>query len=237
MTTIKHTLQRDVFLPNQERLIAVLHVTKTGKKRKASFICAAVTTQKPIQAFIYEVKKSERGESYKKKLCWALRELRVFDAKYVSGKLCSTDSNESTETDKSVQQVEDIALSQDSDWHALTPREEKDLETLMAQCDFAISNAELFAEQLSKDLSVLDGSVKELMETMKDKDMLIQIRNRNHHKLLSQLDSLINQLDMKPEHMTALLNADLSNGRSVRLCTEAANCLLRAMRADIHPGM
>jgi len=46
-----------------------------------------------------------------------------------------------------------------------------------------------------------------------------------------------NQLDMKPEHMTALLNADLSNGRSVRLCTEAANCLLRAMRADIHPGM
>lgn len=56
-----------------------------------------------------------------------------------------------------MQQVEDIALSQDSDWHALTPREEKDLETLMAQCDFAISNAELFAEQLSKDLSVLDG--------------------------------------------------------------------------------
>ena len=46
-----------------------------------------VTTQKPIQAFIYEVKKSERGESYKKKLCWALRELRVFDAKYVSGKV------------------------------------------------------------------------------------------------------------------------------------------------------
>ena len=42
---------------------------------------------------------------------------------------------------------------------------------------------------------------------------------------------------MKPEYMTALLNADLSNARNVKLCTEAASCLLRATQADIHPGM
>jgi exocyst complex component 1 len=49
----------------------------------------------------------------------------------------------------------------DSDWHALSPKEETDLDTIMSQCDFAISNAELFADQLSRDLSVLDGvSVK-----------------------------------------------------------------------------
>ena len=328
MTAIKHTLQREVFLPCDERLLAVLHVTKSGKKKKASFVCAAVTTEKPIQALICEVKKSERGDSYKKKLSWALRELRVLDAKYVNGKDTAEfemtfdklykwtassmtekyafiqclwklsqrylvqkpeytriphgileDTVASSETDKSVQQVEDIALGQDSDWHALTQREERDLETLMAQCDFAISNAELFAEQLSKDLSVLDGanihsimgsedqvlelmvllddglheavaieeklddyeqklqSVKELMETMKDKDQLIHVRNHNHLQLLAQLDQLITQLDMDPRFMTALLNADLSNGRSVQQCTEAALCLLKCMQTEIHPAL
>ncbi len=42
-------------------------------------------------------------------------------------------------------------------FQAVTPKEETDLETLMSQCDFAISNAELFAKQLEGDLSVLDG--------------------------------------------------------------------------------
>ena len=48
-------------------------------------------------------------------------------------------------------------LTADSDWHALTQKEEADLDTIMSQCEFAISNAEKFADQLSRDLSVLDG--------------------------------------------------------------------------------
>jgi len=49
------------------------------------------------------------------------------------------------------------ALTADSDWHALSQKEETDLDTIMSQCEFAISNAEKFADQLSRDLSVLDG--------------------------------------------------------------------------------
>ena len=41
MTTIKHTLQRQVFLPSEERLVQVVHVTKAGRKKKESFLCAA----------------------------------------------------------------------------------------------------------------------------------------------------------------------------------------------------
>ena len=44
MTAIKHTLQRDVFLPNDERLMGLVHVTQAGKKKKGSkmsFLCAA----------------------------------------------------------------------------------------------------------------------------------------------------------------------------------------------------
>jgi hypothetical protein len=41
MTAIKHTLQREVFLPNEERLVSVVHVTKEGKKKKSCFLCAS----------------------------------------------------------------------------------------------------------------------------------------------------------------------------------------------------
>ena len=39
----------------------------------------------------------------------------------------------------------------------LAAREEADLERMMAECEFAIGNAEAFVEQLANDLSVLDG--------------------------------------------------------------------------------
>lgn len=61
------------------------------------------------------------------------------------------------EVEHAVHQTEDIGLVQESDWKALSPKEESDVELMMSQCEYAISNAELFVEQLSKDLSVLDG--------------------------------------------------------------------------------
>jgi len=42
MTAIKHALQRDVFTPNDERLLGVVHIGKVGgKKKKSSFLCAS----------------------------------------------------------------------------------------------------------------------------------------------------------------------------------------------------
>ena len=69
---------------------------------------------------------------------------------------CIADFSHTSQADKSVQEVE-AALAVETDYQALTNKEEMDLETLMSQCDFAISNAESFAEQLAGDLSVLDG--------------------------------------------------------------------------------
>lgn len=45
----------------------------------------------------------------------------------------------------------------DEDYQELTQREENDLEYMISQTENAISNIESFTEQLSKDLSVLDG--------------------------------------------------------------------------------
>ena len=70
--------------------------------------------------------------------------------------LLCTEIGESLEGDHTGQEKTVLGAS-DSDWHALSEREEADIELLMSECEYAISNAEAFAEQLSKDLSVLDG--------------------------------------------------------------------------------
>lgn len=43
------------------------------------------------------------------------------------------------------------------DYQELSTREEQDIESMMEMCEDAISNAEAFAEVLSKELQVLDG--------------------------------------------------------------------------------
>ncbi|XP_071846851.1 exocyst complex component 1-like isoform X2 [Apostichopus japonicus] len=80
MAAIRHTLQRDIFLPQDERLIEVVHVSKTGKKKKSSFLCAAVTTDEPIQVYIHKVKKIDK-DNYKKRQSWILTDLKFADGK------------------------------------------------------------------------------------------------------------------------------------------------------------
>lgn len=43
------------------------------------------------------------------------------------------------------------------DYQELNTREEQDIESMMEVCEYAISNAEGFAEKLSRELQVLDG--------------------------------------------------------------------------------
>ena len=59
--------------------------------------------------------------------------------------------------DQSRSSQQEDGLSSSDDYQALSPREEKDLERMMNECEFAIGNAEAFVEQLANDLSVLDG--------------------------------------------------------------------------------
>lgn len=56
------------------------------------------------------------------------------------------------------QDGEDISVI-DEDYQALSTKEESDLDLLMSECQAAIHNAESFADQLSKQLSVLDGVI------------------------------------------------------------------------------
>lgn len=46
-----------------------------------------VTTEKPVTATIYQVKKQDKGDVFKKKASWPIRQLKVFDAKFTN-KVC-----------------------------------------------------------------------------------------------------------------------------------------------------
>lgn len=46
------------------------------------------------------------------------------------------------------------------DYQELSTREEQDIEGMMEMCEYAISNAEAFAEKLFQELQVLDGVSK-----------------------------------------------------------------------------
>nr|KAG5705447.1 hypothetical protein BaRGS_004574 [Batillaria attramentaria] len=94
------------------------------------------------------------------------------------------------EVNQKSQSVDDLSMAGE-DYQALSSKEESDLELLMSECQVAMSNAEVFAEQLSKQLSVLDGNVKEQMEVMQDKDTLVTLRNTNHQRLLEHLQHLV----------------------------------------------
>lgn len=50
-----------------------------------------VSTETPVQARVYQVKKADKTEAYKKKVTWLLRELKVVDGKSsskVGGEVC-----------------------------------------------------------------------------------------------------------------------------------------------------
>lgn len=42
---------------------------------------STVTTERPVQVKVVKVKKSDKGDFYKRQITWALRDLAVVDAK------------------------------------------------------------------------------------------------------------------------------------------------------------
>ncbi|KAK3866865.1 hypothetical protein Pcinc_027628 [Petrolisthes cinctipes] len=246
MATIRHGLQRDVFEPTEERLVGVLYVTKPGKKKKTSFLCATINKEKPVYATIHQVKKTDK-DAYKKKNSWPLREMQVVDGrdenkdtaeldltfdrvyKWVANstpdkhafiqvlwKLCcrylpkqkpqfiniptelieeNLNPTESGDVTTSALDTVDAVLDDDDggDYRALSEKEQCDLERLMGQCDSAVSNAEAFADQLSRDLSVLDGAnIHSMMASEAQVEALMGMIDSAHseaEKIEKRLDS------------------------------------------------
>lgn len=323
MAAIHYTLSKEVFRPNDEKLIGVVHVTKANKKKKNSFLCIAVTNEKPTSIYIYQVKKSDK-DVYKKKMTWKYAELKKVDGKDANKETVEfdlhfdrvyrwvassvqdrntfisclwkqssffatkpsfenlppellVDSLHLSNLDVSLKAAGEDAIIELEDYQALTERDEADLEQLMSAVEDAIGDAEAFTEQLAKDLSVLDGeniqtivasevqvqnlmtmiesataeataienrlngyddtlkNIRETMEKIEEKNILIQVQNTNSLSLCEELEKIIDVLDLPHSHQMALLDGDLTSPAKVVECCNAASALLRAMNAKIHP--
>ncbi|XP_077463970.1 exocyst complex component 1 isoform X2 [Stigmatopora argus] len=245
MTAIKHALQRDIFTPNDERLLGIVNVCKAGKKKKNCFLCATVTTERPVQVKVVKVKKSDKGDFYKRQLTWELRDLTEVDAKDASKENPEFDLHfekvyrwvASSTAEKnsfisciwklnqrylrkkvefvnvSSQLLEESVPSGESqsvaggdedaldDYQELSTREEQDIEGMMEVCEDAISNAEAFTEQLSRELQVLDGAnIQSIMASEKQVNILMQLLD----EALGEVDTIEGKLSSYEEMLQSV---------------------------------
>ncbi|KAM4548693.1 exocyst complex component 1 isoform 2-T4 [Odontesthes bonariensis] len=245
MTAIKHALQRDIFTPNDERLLGIVNVCKAGKKKKNCFLCATVTTERPVQVKVVKVKKSDKGDFYKRQQTWELRDLTQVDAKDASKEnpefdlhfekvyrwLASSTAEKNSFisciwklnqrylrrkmefVNVSSQLLEESVPSGESqsvaggdedaldDYQELSTREEQDIEGMMEICEYAISNAEAFAEKLFKELQVLDGAnIQSIMASEKQVNILMQLLD----EALGEVDTIEGKLSSYEEMLQSV---------------------------------
>ncbi|XP_064791737.1 exocyst complex component 1-like isoform X3 [Oncorhynchus masou masou] len=251
MTAIKHALQRDIFTPNDERLLSIVNVCKAGKKKKNCFLCATVTTERPVQVRVVKVKKSDKGDFYKRQTAWELRDLAEVDAKdaskenpefdlhfekvyrWVASSTAEKNSfisciwklnqrylrkkvefvNVSSQLLEELPKAEESVPSGESqsvaggdedaldDYQELNAREEQDIEGMMEVCEYAISNAEAFAEKLSKELQVLDGAnIHSIMASEKQVNILMQLLD----EALSEVDTIEGKMSSYEEMLQSV---------------------------------
>ncbi|XP_071201948.1 exocyst complex component 1-like isoform X7 [Salvelinus alpinus] len=251
MTAIKHALQRDIFTPNDERLLSIVNVCKAGKKKKNCFLCATVTTERPVQVRVVKVKKSDKGDFYKRQMAWELRDLAEVDAKdaskenpefdlhfekvyrWVASSTAEKNSfisciwklnqrylrkkvefvNVSSQLLEELPKAEESVPSGESqsvaggdedaldDYQELNAREEQDIEGMMEVCEYAISNAEAFAEKLSKELQVLDGAnIHSIMASEKQVNILMQLLD----EALSEVDTIKGKMSSYEEMLQSV---------------------------------
>ncbi|KAK3751247.1 hypothetical protein RRG08_024002 [Elysia crispata] len=128
------------------------------------------------------------------------------------------------------QSVDDISI-EGEDYQALSAKEESDLELLMSECQVAISNAEVFTEQLSKQLSVLDGA--NIHSIMGSEDQVLNLMRllddgiREAEQIENKLDSYDNILASVKEQMEVMRDKDtlltVRNSNHQRLLEELEN--------------
>ncbi|KAM8874195.1 exocyst complex component 1 isoform 1-T1 [Spinachia spinachia] len=251
MTAIKHALQRDIFTPNDERLLGIVNVCKAGKKKRNCFLCATVTTERPVQVKVVKVKKSDKGDFYKRQQTWELRDLMEVDAKdaskenpefdlhfekvyrWVASSAAEKNSfisciwklnqrylrkkvefvNVSSQLLEELPKAEESVPSGESqsvaggdedaldDYQELSAREEQDIEGMMEMCEYAVSNAEAFAEQLSRELQVLDGAnIQSIMASEKQVNILMQLLD----EALGEVDTIEGKLSSYEEMLQSV---------------------------------
>lgn len=201
MASLWSSLEKEVFNPQNKRLLEAIHVWKTGKKKKMSILCILVDAFRPTQPFLVKVK-VDRGVQYKVAYRWPLAELKLVDGKsldqvnpdfdlqfdkiykwtassfdekktfirclwklnhrflssaitFVNVHSCSVEGRQRPQEDRR-DTAETGNQEELSAYQEMTPKEAADVLKLMEEYEPLVNNSIAFAEQLSRDLHVLD---------------------------------------------------------------------------------
>ncbi|XP_046670906.1 exocyst complex component 1 isoform X2 [Homalodisca vitripennis] len=113
---------------------------------------------------------------------------------------------------------------------------EKQVTHLMEQLEVAITEVERVESQLNSYDNIL-CHIRNTMDKMEEKNMLIEVANRNNLKLLTELERVIFQLELPKKHQNALEDADLMTKEGLRDAITAGKALQAVMNAEIHPAL
>ncbi|XP_037820540.1 exocyst complex component 1 [Lucilia sericata] len=272
LANIKHVLQKELFNGCGERLLSVVTVTKTFKKKRACYLCVATTPPPVPQVTVCLVKQAEQKDGdYKKKRVWQLDEIKWLDGrseqfdihefdvqveklykwyalnlherqnfiavlykqihKYARGakaefrniptawlmekspeKLMGVDGggrgsirSSSTVRDgsgrgeglrKNGGETEDEEEMEFTEFTALTDKEASELSKLFNECDYAVKDAELLIEKLSKELHDLDGAN---MQSVLASEKQVMLLMEHIDKAIGEADKFEERLDSYEE--------------------------------------
>ncbi|XP_023667304.2 exocyst complex component 1-like [Paramormyrops kingsleyae] len=79
MSPLRHALQREIFTPREQRLLAVSFVWKAGRKRKSAILCAAVSSEQKASGEVVLMTVKAVKSHYKLNDSWPASELTLVD--------------------------------------------------------------------------------------------------------------------------------------------------------------
>ncbi|CAB4057241.1 EXOC1 [Lepeophtheirus salmonis] len=267
------TLQKELFDPLKERVLFLVEC-ENAEKKSCSLCCLSDSEEKSrsLNLSLCEVRNT------KKKHSWPLTELCVLDAISVESKEFVLGFDKTSfatwgnfaiknypHQPVSTKSLKPDGLSKNNGengdggedvYKAMTGKEISDLMSLMSKCEHAVTNADVFIEDLNRELNVLDSAnVYSIMANQENMDNLMNLidvsiketeyleakLNQYDDQLehirdsmdkmegKTSLEEIIEPLDLPYQYQHILTESDFTTPGNIKLCIEAAHALKVAL--------
>uniref|UniRef100_A0A8C0J6Y6 Exocyst complex component Sec3 PIP2-binding N-terminal domain-containing protein n=1 Tax=Chelonoidis abingdonii TaxID=106734 RepID=A0A8C0J6Y6_CHEAB len=231
-TALRH---KDVFNPQNERLLEIIHVWKTGRKRKNSILCVVVAACRPMQLFLEKVKKADRGDQYKMTDRWPLKDLKLVDGKNVNQECLEFE----LQFDKVYKWTAVSADEKNAFIRCLWKLNRRYLSSSIAfvstpSCILEeVGNASAEAGDQAEHSAYQEMTPKEtadMLKLMEEYEPIVNNSMAFAEKLSKDLQVLDeSNLDLSEKHRQVLSRGDLSSPSKVKACIAAAEALSSCM--------
>uniref|UniRef100_A0A8C4WH46 Exocyst complex component Sec3 PIP2-binding N-terminal domain-containing protein n=1 Tax=Gopherus evgoodei TaxID=1825980 RepID=A0A8C4WH46_9SAUR len=225
-------LEKDVFNPQNERLLEIIHVWKTGKKRKNSILCVV---GEPMQLFLEKVKKADRGDQYKMTDRWPLKDLKLVDGKNINQECLEFE----LQFDKVYKWTAVSADEKNAFIRCLWKLNRRYLSSSIAFVSIPscmleeVGNASAEAGDQAEHSAYQEMTPKEtadMLKLMEEYEPIVNNSMAFAEKLSKDLQVLDeSNLDLSEKHRQVLSRGDLSRPSKVKACIAAAEALSSCM--------